>query len=91
MAVKVTQTLYPGIATVVVDFGTGRAPSNTTTAQIRTVLRSIAGVEVDDVGSFRAHEGVWGFSRITSSNRPPFSDHELALVKRAAEAIVAKG
>jgi len=90
MTVKITRQDYPGLTQLDIDFGLGRPPLNTSYGDIKRALQSINGVNVENVGTLRAAEGIWGVNRTTSRTVGNFTEAELAKVKAVAEQIAAK-
>jgi hypothetical protein len=91
MPVKITRENYPGLTQLVIDLGLGRPPYKTSHGDIKRALKNIDGVTVENVGSLRANEGIWGVNRTTSRTVGKFTDAELAKVKAVADRIAAQG
>jgi hypothetical protein len=91
MTVSVTVENYPGLSQVVVDFGLGHAPRNTSHNDVVAAFYGINGVNIDNVGGLRSHEGIWSLNRKTSNTVGNFTEVEMARVRTVAERIAAKG
>jgi hypothetical protein len=89
--VKVRVVNYPGLSQIEIDFGLGRAPKNTTNGDIANALEGVKGVVVGNVGTLRAHEGIWGINRTVGHGSRGYSPQDVAKVKAVAEEIARKG
>jgi|GEM_PF-4891785 len=89
--VSVRVVNFPGLSQIEVDFGLGRAPRNSTNGDIAMALENVEGVTVANVGSLRAHEGIWGVNRTVAHGSRGYSPADVARVKAVAEKIAKKG